>query len=117
MLVNYCGQLKAFVSIQIDHVSTQTNRMVDIATMTMKAAETEEAIGYVDNSDSGDAELQEQVKCVKVTASEIQKLAPQLIGAAKMAVGKGESSAAMERLNLLSEEWATKVTCCTHGRG
>ena len=84
--------------------------MVDIATMTIEAAETEEAIGFMDNSDSGDAELQEQVQSVKVTASEIQKLTPQLLSAAKMAAGKGESSAAMERLNLLSEEWATKVT-------
>ena len=91
--------------------------MVDIATMTMKAAETEEAIGFVDNSDSGDAELQEQVQRVKVTASDIQKLTPKLLGAAERAVGNGESSAAMERLNLLSEEWATKVTCCTSGRG
>ena len=83
--------------------------MVDIATMTMKAAETEEAIGFMESSDSGDTELQEQVQRVKVTASEIQKLTPQLLSAAKMAVGEEESSAAMERLNLLSEEWATKV--------
>lgn len=85
--------------------------MVDIATMTVKAAETEEAIGLMDNSDSGDAELQEQVQRVRVTASDIEKLTPQLLGAAKRAVGMGENSAAMERLNLLSEDWATKVTC------
>lgn len=83
--------------------------MVDIATMTMKAAETEEAIGFMESPDSGDTELQEQVQRVKVSASEIQKLTPQLLSAAKMAVGEEESSAAMERLNLLSEEWATKV--------
>ena len=78
--------------------------------MTVEAAATEEAIGLVDhNSDSGDAELQEQVQKVKVTMSEIQKLTPQLLSAAKMAAGKEGSPAAMERLNLLSEEWATKV--------
>ena len=94
-------------------MSTQTNRMVDIATMTIEAAATEEAIGLMESSNSGDCELQEQVESVKVTASEIQTLTPQLIGAAKMATGKGESSAAMERLNLLSEEWATKVSPLT----
>ena len=83
--------------------------MVDIASMTVEAAATEEAIGYMENSDSGDSELQEQVQKVKVTVSEIQKLTPQLLSAAKMATGKEESSAAAERLNLLSEEWATKV--------
>lgn len=77
--------------------------------MTMEAAATEEAIGFVEHSDSGDSELQEQVAKVKVTMSEIQKLTPQLLSAAKMASGKQESSAAVERLNLLSEEWATKV--------
>ena len=77
--------------------------------MTTEAAATEEAIGFMDSSDSGDAELQEQVQQVKVTSSEIQKLTPQLLSAAKMAAGEGEDSAAMERLNLLSEEWATKV--------
>ena len=84
--------------------------MVDIATTTIEAAATEEAIGCMDHSDTGDAELQEQVHRVKVTVSEIQKLTPQLLSAAEIAVGEEESSAAMERLNLLSEEWATKVT-------
>ncbi len=88
--------------------------MVDIATMTMEAAATEEAIGYMEHSDSGDSELQEQVQKVKVTVSEIQKLTPQLLSAAKMATGKEESSAAAERLNLLSEEWATKVRAHLH---
>lgn len=83
--------------------------MVDIATTTVEAAATEEAIGFIEHSDSGDSELQEQVQKVKVTVSEIQKLTPQLLSAAKMATGKEESSAAVERLNLLSEEWATKV--------
>ena len=83
--------------------------MVDIASMTVEAAATEEAIGYMEHSNSGDSELQEQVQKVKVTVSEIQKLTPQLLSAAKMAMGKEESSAAAERLNLLSEEWATKV--------
>lgn len=88
--------------------------MVDIATMTMEAAATEEAIGFMEHSDSGDSELQEQVQKVKVTVSEIQKLTPQLLSAAKMATGKEESSAAVERLNLLSEEWATKVRVYLH---
>ena len=48
-------------------MSTQTNKMVDIATMTIEAAETEEAIGSTDESDSQDQEFQ---VCVwyKVTA-------------------------------------------------
>jgi len=29
----------------MEHISTQTDRMVDIATMTIKAAETDDAIG------------------------------------------------------------------------
>ena len=39
-------------------MSTQTNKMVDIATMTIEAAETEEAIGSTDESDSQDQEFQ-----------------------------------------------------------
>lgn len=44
-----------------------------------------------------------------MTASEIQKLTPQLLSAAEMAAKQGEGSATMEHLNLLSQEWATKV--------
>ena len=53
--------------------------------------------------------VQEQVKHVRVTASEILKLTPQLLSAAEMATSQGEGSATMEHLNLLSQEWATKV--------
>ena len=53
--------------------------------------------------------LQEQIKHVRVTASEIQKLTPQLLDAADMAAYQGDSSATVEHLNLLSQEWATKV--------
>lgn len=92
------------------HMSTQTNRMIDIATMTIEAAETEEAIGSTDDSDlSQDRELREQVEHVKVTASEIQKLTPRLLSAAEEASVQREGSATMEHLNLLSQEWATKV--------
>lgn len=41
------------------HVSTQTNRMVDVAVTTVKAAEVEEAMGSGDDSEaSHDPELQ-----------------------------------------------------------
>ena len=46
---------------------------------------------------------------VKVTMSEIQKLTPQLLDAAELASHQEEGSAAFEHLNLLSQEWATKV--------
>ena len=52
---------------------------------------------------------QEQIRHVRVTASEIQKLTPQLLSAADMASSQGETSATAEHLNLLSQEWATKV--------
>ena len=42
----------------MQHVSTQTNRMVDIAMMTVEGAETEEAIGGMDGLDSQDQEFQ-----------------------------------------------------------
>ena len=45
------------------HASTQTNRMVDIAMMTVEGAETEEAIGSMDGLDSQDQEFQ---VCVSV---------------------------------------------------
>lgn len=53
--------------------------------------------------------LQEQIQHVRVTASEIQKLTPQLLDAADMAACQADSSATVEHLNLLSQEWATKV--------
>ena len=119
-------------------MSTQTNKMVDVAMVTVAAAETEEAIGVgsgsgEDSEPSRDPELQvrayythtrvciniifprilcvaqEQIRHVRVTASEIQKLTPQLLSAADMALTQGESSATSEHLNLLSQEWATKV--------
>ena len=46
------------LATQTQHMSTQTNKMVDIATMTIEAAETEEAIGSTDESDSQDQEFQ-----------------------------------------------------------
>ena len=56
--------------------------------------------------------VQEQIRHVRVTASEIEKLTPQLLSAADMACGRGDTSATTEHLNLLSQEWATKV-CVT----
>lgn len=45
--------------LQLHHVSTQTDRMIDVATTTLEAAETEDAIGSTDDSDaSQDQELQ-----------------------------------------------------------
>jgi len=93
-------------------VSTQTERMMSIATMTIEAAATEEAIGSSDESyQSQDLELREQVRKVRVTMSEIAKLTPQFLSAAEQAVGRKdlEGSYTMEHLNLLSQEWATKV--------
>lgn len=52
---------------------------------------------------------------VRVTAFEIQKLTPQLLSAAEMAASQGDTSATMEHLNLLSQEWATKVGNLTCG--
>ena len=52
--------------------------------------------------------LQEQISRVQVTASQIEELVPQLLTAAEMAA-TGPSPATMEHLNLLSQEWATKV--------
>lgn len=40
------------------HVSTQTEKMVDVAMTTIEAAETEEAIGNMDDSVTKDPELQ-----------------------------------------------------------
>ena len=116
-------------------MSTQTERMIDVATTAIKAAETEESIGSTGESEaSSDYELQvgpvaitsfmiivlkiclfnysflqKQVRHVKVTMSEINKLAPQLLNAAEMAASQPGGSATMEHLNLLSQEWATKV--------
>lgn len=53
--------------------------------------------------------VQEQVQHVRVSAYDIQKLTPQLLSAAEMAASQGDTSATMEHLNLLSQEWATKV--------
>ena len=96
--------------LQMSHVSTQTEWMKNIATMTIKAAATEEAIGSSDDS-SHDPELREQVERVRVTMSEIAKLTPQFLSAAKQVSGGGgmAGSATQEHLNLLSQEWATKV--------
>lgn len=94
----------------MEHVSTQTRQMVDIATMTIQAAETEEGIGCTDVSQlTVDPDLQKQITHVKVTINEITKLTPQMLSAAKMAENMPEGSAAVENLNLLSHEWATKV--------
>ena len=94
----------------MDHVSTQTQRMVDIATMTIQAAKTEEGIGCSEDSElSVDPELQEQIRHVTVSLTEITKLTPQLLRSAKMAEKKPSGSAAVENLNLLSHEWATKA--------
>lgn len=81
--------------------------MVDIATLTLEAAETEETIGDADLGH--DPELQEQVKIVKTKMFEIQKLTPQLLDAAEMASGHPVGSASSEHLHLVSQEWATKV--------
>ena len=48
----------------MQHVSTQTNRMVDIAMMTVEGAETEEGIGGMDGFDSQDQEFQVCRVCV-----------------------------------------------------
>ena len=50
--------------LQMSHVSTQTEWTKSIATMTIKAAATEEAIGSSDDS-SHDPELREQVERVR----------------------------------------------------
>ena len=83
---------------------------MDVATMAIEAAQTEEAIGGTGDMDvSVDKELQEQVRLVRTKMSEIQKLTPQLLGVAEMAMGQPADSEASEQLHLLSQEWATKV--------
>lgn len=95
----------------MEHISTQTQKMVNVATMAIEAAQTEEAIGGTGNADlSMDRELQEQVKLVRTKMSEIEKLTPQLLGAAEMATGQPLGSAASEHLHLLAQEWATNVS-------
>lgn len=94
----------------MEHISKQTRKMVDVATMAIEAAQTEEAIGGTGDDDfSMDKELQEQVQLVRTKMSEIEKLTPQLLGAAEMAAGQPLGSAASEHLHLLAQEWATKV--------
>lgn len=95
---------------QMDQISTQTRKMVDVATMAIEAAMTEEAIGGTGDTDTSvDKELQEEVMLVRTKMSEIEKLTPQLLGAAEMAAGQPADSAASEHLHLLAQEWATKV--------
>ena len=59
---NYIYESSPIVSSQMKHVSTQTNKMVDVAMATVTAAETEEAIGVGsgsgDDSEPPDPELQ-----------------------------------------------------------
>ncbi len=93
---------------QMNHISTQMDRMVDIATLTMEAAQTEDAIGGA--SLDVDPEMKEQVEFVKAKVYEIKKLTPQLLQAAEMASRQPHGSASSEHLHLKSQEWATKVT-------
>ena len=60
---------------------------------------------------------QEQVVRVRVSVSEAEKLTPQLLAAAELASGQPAGSAAAENLNLLSQEWATKVSPWVWGCG
>lgn len=54
------------ISPQMKHVSTQTNRMVDVAVTTVKAAEVEEAMGSGEDSEaSHDPELQVSTAAIK----------------------------------------------------
>ena len=95
----------------MEFVESQTKKMVEVASMALDAAETEEGIGATGETDmSFDRELQEQVKLVRTKMSEIQKLTPQLLGAAEMATGQPADSAASEHLQLLSQEWASQVS-------
>lgn len=99
----------------MEHVATQTEKMVGIATKTIEAAMKEETMGMGgggsgDSTWPEDTELQEQVRLVRTKMSEIQKLKPQLLKAADMAAGEPTGSAASENLNLLSQEWAAKVS-------
>ena len=83
--------------------------MVDIATMTLKAVAREEAIGDAECRDQELQELQEQAKTMKIKMSEITKLMPQLLEAAELALRHPLGSTSSEQLNLMSQEWATKV--------
>ena len=94
----------------MEHINTQTDRMADIATMTIKAAEIDDAIGGEEKEGGGDPEVEEQVEMVKTKINEIKKLTPQLLEAADMASRQSVGSAASEHLHLVSQEWATKVS-------
>ena len=115
--------------LQMSHVSTQTEWMKSIATMTIKAAATEEAIGSGDDS-SHDPELREQVERVRVTMSEIAKLTPQFLSAAKQALVGGKdqphrdtSTSSLRRgpprceLTLVCigvcAQWCSQIRCCS----
>ncbi len=102
----------------MEHINTQTRKMVDVATMAIEAAQTEEAIGGSGDEDSisVDVELREQILLVRTKMSEIEVLTPQLLGAAEMATGEPVGSASSQHLHLLAQEWATKVSCGS-GRG
>ena len=107
-LCNTNNHIEISISSQMDHISTQTDRMVDIATKTIQAAETEDAIGGGADLE-GDPELKEEVEFVKTKTYEIKKLTPQLLQAAEMASRQPVGSASSEHLHLVSQEWATKV--------
>ena len=90
--------IRVFVTChpQIEHISAQTDQLVETA---MTTVQTMEANGMQYDADT--------VQIVKVTASVIAKLAPVLIQTAKEALS---SQSSMESLNMISQEWATNVS-------
>lgn len=81
----------------------QTEQLVDVAMTTVQVIEADKK--------EHDADTANHVQIVRVTASEIAKLAPVLIKTARE-VSSNRSS--MESLNLISQEWATNVSALRH---
>ncbi|XP_065919621.1 vinculin-like [Dysidea avara] len=88
---------------EIKHVNHQTEQLVDVAMTTVQAIE-------ADKKQHG-ADTTNHIQIVRVTASEIAKLAPVLIKTAREASSNRSS---MESLNLISQEWATNAKLLVH---
>jgi hypothetical protein len=96
---------------EISHINMQTEKMVDIASTSVKAATVEDAIGSTGNLDhEPDEKLQEEIEKLQGHIKDMQTITPSFIttaqGIADADTVKREEE---EQLNLLSHNWATKA--------
>eukprot|EP00731_Ephydatia_muelleri_P020881 Em0013g608a len=98
---------------QIKHVSTQTEKMIEIALASVQAAEREEAIGCTSESSlqTQDPQVQAEMQHVQGMVDDIKKLTPELIKAA----GDATQNGSVEPLRLVAHEWATKAKALMKG--